>query len=107
MLGWTVITRCGSHLRSSRMAPCLSNGRLPSLADANELRDVEIECKGGVRRSTRGEIAVDNRRAEMNHLRRGVKGFQLRSERSLELNGNDNGSSLTEEGFQSTARRLS
>src|SRR5262245_44234104 len=32
----------GSHLRSSRMAPCLSNGRLPSLVDASELRDVEI-----------------------------------------------------------------
>ena len=43
MLGWTVITPMGSHLRSSRMAPCLSNGRLPSLADASELRDVKIQ----------------------------------------------------------------
>ena len=27
------------------MAPCLSNGRLPSLANASELRDVEIKIK--------------------------------------------------------------
>jgi hypothetical protein len=37
---WTTITLMGSHLRSSRMAPCLSKGRLPSLAEASELRDV-------------------------------------------------------------------
>ena len=54
MLGWTTITPVGSHLRSSRMAPCLSNGRLPSLADASELRDVEIKCKGGGWHSYKG-----------------------------------------------------
>jgi hypothetical protein len=59
-----------------------------------------VRSEGAVRTRL---IAVDNRRAEMNHLQRGAKGFQLRSERSLDLNGNDNGSSLTEE--VSKARR--
>jgi hypothetical protein len=36
----------GSHLRSSRMAPCLSSGRLPSPANASELRDVEFSVGG-------------------------------------------------------------
>ena len=46
----------GSHLRSSRMAPCLSIGRLPSLTKASELRDVEIKCKAGTDTVQAGEI---------------------------------------------------
>jgi hypothetical protein len=58
MLGWTLVYArvWASHRRSSRMAPCLSNGRLPSLADTSELQDVEIKCKGGDRRGTRREV---------------------------------------------------
>jgi hypothetical protein len=40
VLGWTFLYPLGSHLRSSRMAPCLSKGRLPSRPWGRELRDV-------------------------------------------------------------------
>jgi hypothetical protein len=54
MLGWTfVYAPLASHLRSPRKAPCLSRGRLPPLANASELRDVEIQCKGNPRHMAR------------------------------------------------------
>jgi hypothetical protein len=57
LLGWTLITLVGSHLRSSRMAPCLSRGRLPSLAEASELRDVKVSL-AEASRMTQGGIEL-------------------------------------------------
>jgi hypothetical protein len=46
------------------MAPCLSKGRLPSLAVASELRDVEIE-RSRVAVATRGRVSQQDLNASL------------------------------------------
>lgn len=58
-LGWTMITLHGSHLRSSRLAPCLSSGRLPSPADASELRDVKFNRSRSIRHDARRRATAE------------------------------------------------